>query len=612
MCGRISGWTAVVIAAWASQALAQPCETRWAPWLDVGPYGGIHAFMVFDDGGGPALYAAGDFTEIGGVAANRVAKWDGVTWSPLGSGIANGGVGALAWFDDGTGPALYVGGLFDRAGDVDAENIAKWDGSSWSPVWGPELHVVLIHALAVYDDGNGDALYVGGFYAEYDNVEIGNLVKWDGQSWSDVGGGVSHWTNGGTVTALAVFDDGSGPELYVGGCFASAGRDPGIAVNNIAKWNGGSWASVGQGIRGGGPDCDGSGYYPIVGSLAVFDDGSGAKLYAGGEFNVADEAIAHSIAAWDGVSWSPLLHRNDPANNGLGAGSIVRDLLPFDFGTGPVLCIAGDFYYYGYGTPGLQDLAVIQWTSESEFLAIAKGEGYAHALAGFDSGAGPELLAAGSIGRPYCGGPYNVYTPVCQVVERPGIVAVRSIKHHDNVGEVAIDVDLEASLEHDPAQVTTETRGYSGIDVIEIDFADRLDPCVAFLGADIVRITPDTGGSVDITLTNDDKTLVIEPYLPDQGTYLLELGEWVTAAGEVTPGDRDFEIRMLRGNVYADPGTGRQVVNALDIGLTGVRAHFGQDVHDPAEAIYDVDRDGVTDADDFSYLRLYLMGNTAP
>ena len=33
---------------------------------------------------GGNVYAGGTFTNMGGVAANRIAKWDGATWSALG------------------------------------------------------------------------------------------------------------------------------------------------------------------------------------------------------------------------------------------------------------------------------------------------------------------------------------------------------------------------------------------------------------------------------------------------------------------------------------------------------------------------------------------------
>jgi hypothetical protein len=92
-------------------------------------------------------------------------------------------------------------------------------------------------------------------------VSANNIAKWNGSSWSAVGGG----TNG-PVSAL-VFD-GHG-NLYAGGGFSSAG---GVSANNITKWNGSSWRALGSGINGG------------VDSLAI--DGSG-NLYAGGWFSAA-------------------------------------------------------------------------------------------------------------------------------------------------------------------------------------------------------------------------------------------------------------------------------------------------------------------------------------
>jgi hypothetical protein len=62
---------------------------------------------------------------------SRVARWDGASWSSLGSGL-DGTVRALAVFDDGSGAALYATGTFTTAGGVPANNIARWDGASWS------------------------------------------------------------------------------------------------------------------------------------------------------------------------------------------------------------------------------------------------------------------------------------------------------------------------------------------------------------------------------------------------------------------------------------------------------------------------------------------------
>jgi hypothetical protein len=103
---------------------------QWSP-LGSGMGFPVYALAGFDDGTGPALYAAGNFSMAGGAPANRIAKWDGTQWSALGSGITAGSVrfpfvSALTVFDDGIGPALYAAGDFSMAGDVPADRIAKW------------------------------------------------------------------------------------------------------------------------------------------------------------------------------------------------------------------------------------------------------------------------------------------------------------------------------------------------------------------------------------------------------------------------------------------------------------------------------------------------------
>jgi hypothetical protein len=105
------------------------CLPAWIPTFGSEQTldGDVGAMTVFDDqsGGGPALYVGGEFTSAGGPAAG-VAKWDGVGFTPLGSGM-NGSVSDLIVFDDGSGggPALYAAGSFTTAGGVPAERVAK-------------------------------------------------------------------------------------------------------------------------------------------------------------------------------------------------------------------------------------------------------------------------------------------------------------------------------------------------------------------------------------------------------------------------------------------------------------------------------------------------------
>jgi hypothetical protein len=78
-----------------------------------------------------APYAGGDFTNAGGVLVKHVAKWDGTSWSALGSGMA----GSLPYVNalrvDRVGN-VYAGGFFTTAGGMTVNGVAKWNGSSWS------------------------------------------------------------------------------------------------------------------------------------------------------------------------------------------------------------------------------------------------------------------------------------------------------------------------------------------------------------------------------------------------------------------------------------------------------------------------------------------------
>src|SRR5438270_185815 len=60
---------------------------------------------------GSDLYAGGNFRTAGGSAANYVARWNGSSWTALGSGM-NDYVSALAI----SGSDLYAGGGFTTVG----------------------------------------------------------------------------------------------------------------------------------------------------------------------------------------------------------------------------------------------------------------------------------------------------------------------------------------------------------------------------------------------------------------------------------------------------------------------------------------------------------------
>ncbi len=162
---------------------------------------------------GTYLYAGGDFSTAGGVLVNFIAKWNGTSWSALGSGVNN-TVHALTVM----GTDLYAGGVLSEAGGTPANSIAKWNGTSWSALGSGVNNTVL--ALTVM----GTDLYVAGFFTTAGGAAANRIAKWNGTSWSALGSGVN---NG--VYTLAI----TGTDLYVGGGFTTAGV---TAADNIAKW----------------------------------------------------------------------------------------------------------------------------------------------------------------------------------------------------------------------------------------------------------------------------------------------------------------------------------------------------------------------------------------
>lgn len=224
----------------------------------------INVLLVYNG----ELYAGGRFTNAGNIPANNIAKWNGSEWSAVGEGLGEYGyeVSSLTIFNG----ALYAGGHFNTAGGVPVNNIAKWDGTLWTPV-GNGIDVYMDHfpygavySLAVH---NGE-LYAGGYF---DSIGVGknNIVKWNGTNWSAVGTDIQD-----RVTCLASYHG----ELYAGGHFM-----------NLKKWDGNKWSALSSAI---GP----------VYRLYVNND----LLYAGGYFTTAGNVSARNIATWNGNEWSAI------------------------------------------------------------------------------------------------------------------------------------------------------------------------------------------------------------------------------------------------------------------------------------------------------------------
>lgn len=208
------------------------------------------------------------------------------------------------------------------------ESAAPMSDASWSalPRNGLKGNGAYVRAMVVY---NG-ALYVGGsFLLSFDNgLALNNIAKFDGTNWSALA------ENGLTdeVTSLAVFNG----TLYVGGWFTRTGDDVTKNLNHIAKYNGTSWSALSKnGLNG------------AVYAFEVFD----SNLYVGGDFSSTQSPVLpttlYNIARYDGTTWFAL--PNDGLNSDVYAIKSV----------GFALYVGGDFTASATGGVTLNKIAYL-------------------------------------------------------------------------------------------------------------------------------------------------------------------------------------------------------------------------------------------------------------
>jgi hypothetical protein len=372
----------LALAAATSLAAAQTVCGTWEPLVDglIGDIAGVQTraqgLAVFDAGDGPMLYLAGNFEAVvdpvfGEVRAPGLARWDGERWSAV-PGLDGPGLEmdrraiTLEVYDDGSGPALYVGGEFTVAAGMEANGIARWDGATWSVLDGPGKPPLgsQVNDIQPHDFGDGEALYLGGQYLTGTSPPVDCVRRWDGAQWTLAGANQPF----GTVTDLASF----GGRLFAGGPFSQLGgeRSPGIAVFDGDAWS--TPASPGQSVGGS--------EYRILVPTEI--DGRQA-LVAGGTISIdlGDGGHARRLAAWDGERWSSL----DPT--GPDGAALPLDVVRFDDGTGDALYVGG----LDIGRPS----SVGRLVGGVLHPLANMRNGIVFNVFVHDSGAGEELLAAG-------------------------------------------------------------------------------------------------------------------------------------------------------------------------------------------------------------------------
>ncbi len=205
------------------------------------------------------LYVGGGGSLGFGPPNMEMTKWSGTNWDSVGTGTVT----------DVYHMEVYKNELYVTS---DLRGIYKWDGSNWDSLGHfqfTNIQWMRQHALIVFNN----ELYIGG-----DSI----VMKWDGTTDSVVGViTMNNWW--GEIYSMAVYNN----ELYVGGVFDTIN---GIAVNNIAKFDGTNWYPVGSGING-------TSYV-----MHVYNN----ELYVGGNFDTVGGVQTFDLARWDGANWSSL------------------------------------------------------------------------------------------------------------------------------------------------------------------------------------------------------------------------------------------------------------------------------------------------------------------
>lgn len=223
------------------------------------------------------VFVGGQFDLAGGNRANRVARWDQAaqTWSPLGNGLGGSSFYTFAQAIAADADNVYVGGVFPTAGNVNAKNIARWDGNKWNILGTGNQNGVnnSVYAIQITNDGQ---VVVGGDFTIAGATPVKNIAIWQNNAWRDVGGGVN-----GKVYAIDTANDG----IYVGGSFNLGGNQ---VLSRIGRWDGSAWSSLGSGVGRVGN-----------GEIVVRAIGStGPEVYAGGEFTLAGTHPSYNIGRW--------------------------------------------------------------------------------------------------------------------------------------------------------------------------------------------------------------------------------------------------------------------------------------------------------------------------
>ena len=299
-------------------------------WSTVssGVNGPVYAMAVYDS----TLYVGGSFDSAGGVPVNNIAKWDGKTWSALGTGVrykiggvySSASVSALCVFNG----LLYVSGGFDFAGTDSVNGFAAYDGSTWNAIKGNHgggfSSMVANDSLMYVAGGRSVSIFNGTSFVNgqcflcvdevFCNEQIAychNLAIYDNSV--AIGGNFLDTNNLGGIAMPNSYYPFTGPDISLG--LLGPGKSWSILNHNdanyslladsnllyvglnntVSVYNGSYWTQIGGNLL----DASGNGY---VYSLCKYN----GNIIAGGEFTGIGSASANNIMELNNGNWATM------------------------------------------------------------------------------------------------------------------------------------------------------------------------------------------------------------------------------------------------------------------------------------------------------------------
>ncbi len=283
-------------------------------WLHVGA-GNVAQVEKLASFRGNLIGISSSFSGVG--VPDRMAQWDGRSWTPLGAGFRGTPRSMFVLNDELIVSAQYPSSYY--------RGLAGWNGSTWRE-YCPGLSS-FVSWMAPF----GNELVAGGSFYWSGTAFQGGPVRWNGSGWEPFTPGIN-----GDIEALAPVDG----FLAFGGGFTQAGA---ALASAVTLWDGSTWKTYcpppnaaanqnrwlsghasafttleGRLVAGGnfympgGQSCnvatlDGDRWSPIGGrfdrsimALAAHD----GEIIVGGNFESVDGEPVNTIARWDGNRWN--------------------------------------------------------------------------------------------------------------------------------------------------------------------------------------------------------------------------------------------------------------------------------------------------------------------